>query len=311
MKNIWLFKIKKVFISLYLLSILSCNELVTDDFPDFESLPTVNSILVEGEPLSVHLSLTGGLDSLPLPTIDNALIKLYTDGVFSEQLIYTEKGIYTSKAIIEYGKEYKCKIIIPDYDTIVCSHVLPVPSPILNIEHINIAGRDEEGEIYSSIKITFKNKPSLPSYYYVGVKSIMNFHSENNLGPKISFSFPLMESVTDPVFLNEGLPIPLFSNEIIEDTIYTITMNERLSTYPSETGKKTVYPYILELHSLTYDYYRYLKQYYLYTEGKYTDIGESISSFPLYSNIENGYGIFAGYSVFVSDTISPEPYVDK
>jgi hypothetical protein len=297
MKRLYMKNIQLLPTVVLVLVLSSCKTLVTDEFPDFKSVPTVNSILVEGKPLSVEVSLTGGLDSLPLSIVTNATIDLYINGKFSEQLDYTEDRNYTSTAIVEAGKEYKCKVVIPGRDTIVCSQTLPKPSPILNVEHINIAGRDDEGTTYPAIKLTFSNDPSERRYYEVFIRYFQGAIT--------------IHTIIDPVILNEGLPIALFSNELIQDSIYTMTLNYTNGQSSSSNGgpfRTTLFPIVVELRSVSYDYYRYKKQYYLYAEGKDAGITESMTASPLYSNIESGYGIFAGYSVFATDTITPEPY---
>jgi hypothetical protein len=269
---------------------VGCTELVTSEFPKFETVPTVNSILVEGKPLSVLVSLTGKIDSLPLSVVNNAIIDLYIDGKFSEQLENSGSGTYFSKSIILPEKDYKCLVKTPNMDTVMCSQNLPVPSPIISVEHINIAGRDEEGNIYHAFKLSFRNNPSELRYYEV----------KTTAGAFMIF--------TDRILLNEGLPIALFSNELIKDSTYTLTLNYSTGYSRIRDGHYILNPFIVELRSVTYDYYCYQKQYYLYHEGRYGNITTKATAYPLYSNIENGYGIFAGYSVFVSDTIRPEPY---
>jgi hypothetical protein len=119
-------------------------------------------------------------------------------------------------------------------------------------------------------------------------------------------------NITDPVLLNEGIPLTVFSNELIESDSYTMTINYTSGNYTSNgNGWNTeLYPLVIELRAITYDYYMYLKQLYLYETGRYpTDVGGgAVTNFNLYSNIPGGYGIFAGYSWVVSDTIVPEPY---
>ena len=290
----------------------SCQTLVTDDFPDFEKAPTVNSILVAGKPLSVHFSLTGGLDSMPLPTVSNAVVDLYIDGEFAEKLENTGEGTYSSSTLVEAGKEYKCNVIIPGYDTVVYSQTLPEASRILNVEHINIAGRNEEGVSYPAIKVTFKNSLSELTYFEVVIKCFSIYRPWGSDIVQVEEVSTWLQSIVDPVLLNEGLPIALFSNEMIEDSIYTMTINYETGGAESINGSwyASLYPFIVELRSVTYDYYRYQKQYYLYAEGKDADFMETATAMPLYSNIENGYGIFAGYSVFATDTITPEAYED-
>ena len=291
----------------------SCQTLVTDDFPDFEKVPTVNSILVAGKPLSVHFSLTGGLDSMPLPTVSNAVVDLYIDGEFAEKLENTGEGTYSSSTLVEAGKEYKCNVIIPGYDTVVYSQTLPEASRILNVEHINIAGRNEEGVSYPAIKVTFNNSLSERKYYELVIRCYLVHRPWGSDVAQVEEVSTWLPIIVDPVLLNEGLPIALFSNEMIEDSIYTMTLNYTTGQAGSRNGgpfRTDLFPFIIYLRSVSYDYYRYQKQYYLYTEGKNAGFMETATALPLYSNIENGYGIFAGYSVFATDTITPEAYED-
>lgn len=299
-----------LFVSINLLHFSSCRQLVQDEFSYFESTPTINSILVEGKPLSICASLTEKLDTTSLLPINNATIDLYIDGKFGEQLKYSEDGIYNTNTIIKPETEYKCQIIIQNKDTIVCSQNLPIPTPILSVEHINIAGRDQEGTTFPAIRFSFHNDIKEKRYYEVVIKYFLKNQFINGLKQR----FAWLQTISDPVLLNEGLPIALFSNEILEDSIYTMTLNYSTGGSSSRNGgpfRMNLYPFVVELRSVTYDYYRYQKQYYLYNEGRWADgLTNTTPPSPLYSNIENGYGIFAGYSVFVSDTITPEPYDD-
>lgn len=275
---------------------VGCTEIVPTNFPVFEAIPTINSILVEGKPFFVKVSLTGGLDSMVLSNVDNASIELYVNQAYAEQLEYVDNGIYTSKTIIESGKEYQCKVFIPDFDTLFCIQCIPLPNPIINVEYLSSAGIDEYGDPYSSTIITFKNDPSKLQFYEIIIKRTNKSDSSDIPKYFIVNSIPTMPVITDPVLLNEGLSIALFANETIIDSIYTMTLH-----YSGCSSNS----FLVELRSVSYEYYRYQKQYYLYNEGEYGDITTKTSAFPLFSNIENAYGIFAGYSVSISDTIRP------
>jgi hypothetical protein len=292
----------------------SCRELVSDGFPEYPPSPTVNCFLVAGKTIVVNLSMAGKLDSLPLPAINDAEVELFVDGKFTETMENKGEGTYTSSTIVESSKEYKCKVIVLGEDTIVCSQKLPNPSSILNVEHINIAGRDQEGTTYPAVKFTFKNDISKRRYYEVNIKYFIKYSAWKDEEGYVEQRSANILTITDPVLLNEGLPIALFSNEIIDDSIYTMTLNYSNGGATSSGGgpmRTNLYPLIIELRSITYDYYRYKKQYYLYEQGIWADgLTNTTAPSPLYSNIENGYGIFAGYSVFATDTITPEPYED-
>jgi hypothetical protein len=158
---------KLLLATLLLIFTNSCYNLVQDEFPDYPALPTVNSILVEGEPVELHLSRAGGLDSLSLPAINNAAVELWIDGSFSETMEHAGNGVYVSNEIARPLKTYTCKVAIHGEDPIECSQTLPEPTPILNIEHVQIAGYNEEGTCYPGMKLTFPNTPAKRSYFEI------------------------------------------------------------------------------------------------------------------------------------------------
>jgi hypothetical protein len=291
-----------IIILLVSLGIASCRKLVSDDFPDFPKVPVINSILVADSLLKVHISLTDKIGDEKLSFIDNAQVIVTTNNNEFDTLFYDGNSIYQSKTIVQPLKNYSCHVTIPGYQSISCDNNIPETPEILAIQHINYAGRDAEGATYPAVKITFKNNPAENLYFQIAIKLMMNDYVE----------FVQILNITDPVLLNEGIPLTVFSNELIESDSYTMTINYTSGNYTSNgNGWNTeLYPLVIELRAITYDYYMYLKQLYLYETGRYpTDVGGgAVTNFNLYSNIPGGYGIFAGYSWVVSDTIVPEPY---
>jgi hypothetical protein len=281
------------------LVLVSCRDLVQDEFPDFNVVPTVNSILVSGYPVNVNISLSGKIDTNQLKLVNDANVLLYVDGDYKETLVRIEEGLYESSTVVEPLKTYRCEVNIPGFQTVLCEDSIP-ESPILyELVHINIAGKDEEGMTYPAIKFSFKNDPAEKKYFEVVIR-LLEYGNE---------VMPQLEAITDPVLLSEGLPITLFSNELIKDTIYTMTINYFTGGAFSRNGdpiRTSLVPLIFELRSVSYSHYQYIRQLYLYNIGRYPDfIAGSITAFPLYSDVEGGYGIFSGYSAVVSDTLYP------
>lgn len=294
----------KYFIGIILIwSHISCRNIVSVDFSDFKKTTTVNSILIQGDSLKVHISMADELGSNPLSYIENANVKLYINDKFTEQLTYSNQGTYISNHVIQTKNKYTCKVNIVDSDQINCSQTIPANPVITNIEHINVAGKDEEGTSYPALKISFLNNIENKSFYEIEIRNIIRFRTETVV------SSARIYNIVDPVILNEGLPIALFSNEMINDSIYTITLNYTTNSAGARNDgpmRTSLYPFVIELRQVTEDYYRFKKQLYLYNESRYADgIITSMTNANLYSNIENGYGIFAAYSSTVSDTITP------
>jgi hypothetical protein len=153
---------------------------------------------------------------------------------------------------------------------------------------------------YPAVKFTFSNTKNENCYYEARIR-LIKYGSEQIAD---------MYNIVDPVLLNEGLPLSVFSNELITDTAYTMTINYFTGSASSTNGgpmTTTLYPFILEFRSVSYDYYQFARQKYLYDTGRFPEFGlSSNQAFQLYSNVKNGYGIFAGYSSVISDTITPQ-----
>jgi hypothetical protein len=324
----------------------SCREFVTSDFPDFEPAPVVHCILSEGEPLKLRLSWAAKLDTNRLKFIENAQVRLFVNGEYAETLTHLRKGLYAASCTVASSVRYQCEINIPGRETIIASDSLPAALAPERVQYIPVAGRDEEGQPYPAIRFTFPNNPNERRYYEAMIWEIHTYYdkdserehwewmsqfpspiiiTENNeiinpeTGEIIGIWAPPMPTaiyvnqevypgpVTDPILKSEGLPVFVFSNELIKGNEYTMTLNFTNGSFSSSGDGEWVadtHPTILELRSISYDYYRYAKQRYLYESTFEPEFGKSNPRFSLYSNIDKGYGIFAGYVATFSDTLN-------
>ncbi|MDD2635050.1 MAG: DUF4249 domain-containing protein [Bacteroidales bacterium] len=285
----------------YLVILLSsCKEVVQSEFPDIEKTPVVNSILQADSTLVINLSYSASLNFGKIEYIENATIRFFVDDNLEEIISNGEDGMYISNITVTSGKKYNCEIDIPGYKMISCEAIIPIRAKIINITHKNFAYTDPEGTIYPAVELTFENNIYTTKYFEVVIKALRtNWEGEeDNI-------YAYLVGIDDPLIINEGLPIAVFSNELITDSIYTMSLN--YFTGGSSWNIADTYPYIVELHSINYDYYKYLKQLYLFKQAVNSDnLTGSTPPVQIYSNVENGYGIFAGYSNFISDTIFPE-----
>lgn len=284
-------KVYKLFcLALTVLLFSSCRKEVKTDDSLLTAYPVINSIIINGKPIKVHISIASQFSDTKTILIENATVKLYRENVLVEDLIYINDGIYISESIGEASKEYSLRINVPGYKEINCKTTVPVVPEISNVKFIPIAGMDNEGETYSGITFDFKTTPTIAQYFEICLK-VFYYGNIIEVNPV---------DIVDPILLHEGLPLPVFSNEIIKDSLYSM----RYNYYTGVTDNNL--PLILEFRSISKEYYLYLRQKYLYDTGRFPEFGlNSSTAFPMYSNIDEGYGIFAGYSFIVSDTIQP------
>ncbi len=281
------------------LTLLSCREKVNWQFPEFEPTPTINSIIVNGSRIAVHVSYAEKFAASPLTLVEDATVNLFINNLYAETLTYQGNGYYFSNQIAEPDVEYKCEVTVPTFPLISCTTIIPKPQNIIRVEHINKAGVNEEGATYPAVKVTIGNNSNENLYFELLIKLVKGDYIRR----------AEIVNIIDPVLLHEGLPLTIFSNELIVDNSYEMTVNYTTGSYgcSPQTGCQTkLYPFIVELRTVNFDYYQFVKQLYLYELGRYPSIiGGVVSAFPLYSNIENGFGIFAGYSSVETDTIYP------
>jgi len=231
--------IKHIQLGIFLLLLFpSCRKLVQSDFPDFKQVPTVNSFLKADSLLKVHISLSSKLDTNELKGLNNAQVQLYVDDIFKEFLTSSGNGFFVSTTIVEPLKKYECKVDIPGFETVNCSNTIPKPSHLRDIIHISVAGKDQEGMTYPAVKFTFSNNPAEKQYYEARIRL---FGRETGA---------MLINIVDPILLNEGLPLSVFSNELITDTAYTMTINYFTGSASSTNGgpmTTTLYPAVRSL----------------------------------------------------------------
>ncbi len=316
----------------------SCRKLIRDEFPYMEPKPVVNAIIRDGVPISVHVSLSGQLDTMPLNAVENAVVNLFVDGVFAEQLTHRspdsaryydydnlENGHYTSTLFAQQGKHYSLEVSVPGVSNVRCETYLPHSERILNIQFIENAGKYSDGYTVPALRVTFTNNPAERRYYELSIKTcdvstgywtdsgyIRIYTADTVLTPD-GAEIELV-NISDPVILGEGFPIPVFSNRMIKDSVYTMYVEFTNGYYGggSSTDNVMVMDYdavLVELRSIDPAYYHYKRSYHLYSKNmELSDIGAIFAPHPLYSNVDGGYGLFSAYSKKETYTFFPKYY---
>src|SRR6056297_2637779 len=93
----------------------SCVELVSDEFPDYEAVPSLNCILVSGDSLSLQLSLAEKIASSDLTLLEKASVQMVQGSSGEFSLDYLGNGLYTSNTRAEPGSSYHVSVIIDGY----------------------------------------------------------------------------------------------------------------------------------------------------------------------------------------------------
>lgn len=281
-----------------ILFLFSCRKQVDVDYNEIEPTPVINSLIEAGEVIKAHVSYAAVPEGDQLQGVQGGTVELWVNNEFSGLLYHQQGGWFQSTTTAEQGNTYKIRWVYSDTDYVEGSTYIPTAVTLSNIEHTPVAGMDEEGISYPSVSFDIDNIREEKQYFEVRIR-LFRYSSE---------SIAQLEELVDPVLINEGLPLWVFSNELIDTDSYRMTINYSSGSSTSIGGQwiTRLFPFVLELRSVSEDYYLFTRQKYLYDSGRFPEFGLGANTaFPLHSNIDGGYGIVAGFSSFSSDTITP------
>lgn len=280
---------KKIILIITVLVILSCQKEVAVELPPHEARLVVNSLVLSGLPTTVHLSNSKEMEDTLVALETNALV-IITQAETVDTLEYISKGNYRTKNIIaEQEKSYSIEVQSNIFPDVLANDVVPKQVGFQIENYTPIAKIDGEGYSYSATDISFDDIINVPNYYEISVLS----NSPYGLTRHYVHS-------NDVYVLNENDANFYYYNILLSDELFD-GKNVRLKLYSEYSDYDTeVYIYF---RSISETYYKYKKKLLRHAENQYGDIWSGTGNpVTLFSNIENGYGIFAGYCEQV-DTI--------
>lgn len=266
-------------LSVFMFSI-SCEKIIDINIPDNGRKPTVNCLIGDNSRVELMLHRSRHIldNTSQFDVINNALV-IFTDNNNQPDTLleYLNTGAYQSMQTILDPGSYKVQIVA-DGVTINSQTTIPAPSVI--------SGLDTGSYFFDNmtnfrIDVKFADNPGEKNYYMIGLVC------EGSYGEKPDvYVFSSDLSIT-----SDFRGRPLFPDDLFDGKNKTLRIETDKNNLYSENDSLDL---TIELFSLSYDAYMYFvtSQAQMYT-------GDSPFSEPVivYSNITEGYGIFAGYSV--------------
>ena len=199
------------------------------------------------------------------------------------------------------GNHYSIQINKEGYESVSAETVIPRQVKITDVFVTPVAYFDEDGLVYSEIAMTFEDPADEINFYEVAVTEITfsedspdtfyELTTNDKLVTGESYYPSLMQfDVRKPKYL-------LFSDAAINGKAHTLLMYY----FPPQWFNGQLYikfHYIsVHLRNVTEEYYKYKTTLIQHLNSKKEDIlygtGEPVNTI---SNIQNGYGLFAGYN---------------
>lgn len=285
-----------------LLALLSCEKVIDIDIPEGERKIVVNGLIHPDSLIKVNVSRSlSVLEENQFVFLETADVRIKKDGIELGQLEYLESGFYYLPDHYPIaGSVYELDVGYPGLASV--SSQANLPDPILFSEIDTSSTTDEwMGGVYR-LSFSFQDPPD-PNYYAISLTAthkVFDYETFTYLDSLTTYPvyFNFIEGSEGPqsAFVEQGASTHYgskiyFADDLFSDREMSIDIElSKFSFFDADTVELTV-----SLEHVSQDYY-----YYAVSSGKYDQstgnpFAEPVSVF---SNIENGIGIFSGYSFF-------------
>ncbi len=276
-KNFWIIGL------IMMAGISACDTELDDSSIKFTPRLVVNSFVNSDDFFSVQVSKTISMSDTTYPDfIENATV-VVNDGAQDFTLSY---NLGLSKYVANFkpvaGQTYSVKVSAPDFFTASGTMVLPNKLNSPKSTWQDKTGFDENGFETGTLTCYIADPQEERNYYEVNLYRFDDFTQEWVI---------MAPNTTDP-FLNQSAAKTDLGGYLLDDKTFN-GGNKKFEFITSYGSAGSMYKYLVEVRSLSDEYYRYLQSLanYRKTSGLFSD------PTPIYSNITNGRGICAGASI--------------
>ncbi len=272
----------------------SCQEKVPFDFPNSPQKVVLNSILSPETLISAQLSLTMKVSHDEPTFVNDALVTIYENDILLDTLVCTGDGVYVSEHYPKAGCKYRIVAECGDYGICYAETNISRLPEITNLRYENAVSIDNEGTPIAKLCFTIKDTDSARNFYKVS----MGFAEHQSGYEDYRTIYFLTTQNSDSVLTQSGCMVLdggylLFTDDYFENGSYNIEAFCR--NYYVDPDFK--------ISAISESYYEYIRS---NTKQKFSDDGffgemNTLTVIPtnIFSNVENGYGIFAGYTSMI------------
>jgi hypothetical protein len=288
---------------------ISCSKEIEIKIPDQKPAIVVYSTIVpftlpQPKSLSIEIKKTAHIFDTSNYIVENALVKLFKNNTLIDTIKYspstkiyplniTPKAYENYSVIIEtdHSRPLKAITTIPEKVQIIDTTVTP------------IAYFDETGSVFSEVNITFKDPGNSKNFYELALSDIAFSYDNPDRFYEISTNDNIITSESYyPSLIRFDVNKPkylLFTDDAINGREHTVNIYYTPPQKIREDDNRYISNHYITIHlrNVTEEYYKFkttlIQQSYNKQEDILYGMGEPLN---IYSNIENGYGLFTGFN---------------
>lgn len=296
-----------LFIIFFVICLYSCEKVIEIEIPEVKPSLVVNSIFSPDSLLKVQISSSNYIYDSSENYINDAIVELYLEGNLIENLENSGNGFYKSISKPIDLKNYQIKVKHSDYDEVSSESYIPEKVEIKSLKNTFNSYRDMYGDYCHQLEIIFIDPPETENFYEIKlyIDSLKDWFWSHD--DTIVYKSEFLYFNTNDIVLNSEIDFSqnnnmvFFSDELINGEEKSIILNYKFSSFPSDEPIDTLFNLFVQFNSTSKEYFEYEESYYNFMNTlSYLYIPEY--NYQVISNIENGFGVFAGYNQY-SDTL--------
>lgn len=273
-----------LFALLVALSTVACEKYIEFDAEVKQPKLVLNGLFNADSTWHVHVSHSlSVIDNESLGDVEDATVRIVdSNGNLVETLVHDEDGNYVGSTMPAINTNYMIEASAPNYTSVSATDHIPVQVNIISFDTSTVAGEFGEETIRLTVKFT---DPNEANFYQLRVRQIDTFSFGGGF-----YDYIYMRS-TDPVFENlgenKGSSYGLFRDPLFNGQTYEVTV--LLDSWAFNSG----YDVEILLINGSEAMYNYRLSYDRYINSNGDPFAQPVQ---VYSNVENGFGLFAGFS---------------
>ncbi len=301
---------------------ISCSKEIIVDIPVKDYKLVVNSTIspfIAPNPQTVFAKVnrsTHITDTASNTILSDATVCLFGDGEVIDTLLFVDSlGIYVLNRFWfpNQGVDYALKAEHSGYKTVTASTKIPEQVKIIDTVVTPMVMVNEAGDIFNEVALTFKDPPNEKNYYEIVLSVPGIDYYSNDLYYRLSSSDKLIsrENYYPPLerFDIEKPKYLLFSDVGIDGEQYCIKFNYKPPRAFDGINGNYLESHIIyfQLRNVPFEYYAFKTAWIQQTNSQIENVlygGTEPQN--IYTNIENGYGLFSGFnyddgSIFIDE----------
>ncbi len=295
--------------------LMSCESDFIVENQEYINRIVVTSVFSNTDTLTAEITKTfSPFGTATVEELNSAKVSLFKEGTFVETLTYYKTpqdtlGKFVSTTIPEQGKAYSIEVIEPGLETATSESSIPAPFEVSDLSAVKIEwGEYNTTSVRYNFKFTLHDRETTDYYYLTIAFPVIKKDEETREWHFYAYQYCEIQTGDLPLhqlYLRNGF---LFEdkafngiNHVVSGTAtaYSEPFGDFNFEWPADTNKLKVDS--LHLHI---NVYKLTKELYTFYSSHATVLKNENNIYseptPIYSNIENGVGVFGGEFVIES-----------